>query len=193
MIHGSGRLTHVPHQMEQCLSPIGMMRAWEGMRSATRRPVGFTGLLRRAIRAEVRKLDMGTEDGLIAALKSPNIATQDAARRCLIERVKLKPGRLPGSPQITAGHETLKALMTLAEPSQKAIVRARAAWTLHGIAERTHATDYLAIRLLKDEEPRLREMAVRILGKEIVARTAMSNTQSQKLGSLRRQLHISMY
>ena len=44
------------------------------------------------------RVDMGTEDGLITALKSPNIATQDAARRGLIERVKVEPGRLPGSP-----------------------------------------------------------------------------------------------
>ena len=38
------------------------------------------------------KVDMGTTDGLIAALKSPNIATQDAARRALIDRVKLERG-----------------------------------------------------------------------------------------------------
>ena len=67
-----------------------MTRASEGMPSAIRRPGAFTGLHRRAIRASKVKVDMGTDEGLIAALKSPNIATQDAARRRLIERVKLE-------------------------------------------------------------------------------------------------------
>ncbi len=111
-------------------------------------------------------VDMGTEGGLITALKSPNVATQDAARRGLIERVKVEPGRLPGSPQITAGHEAFKALMTLAEPGNKDIDRARAAWTLYGIASGGGATDHPAIKLLQDEDPRIREMAVRMLGRD---------------------------
>ncbi len=112
------------------------------------------------------KVEMGTEDGLITALKSPNIATQDAARRSLIERVKLEPGRLPGSPQVTDGHLVLERLMKLAEPGNKDIDRARAAWTLDGIARGAGATQHSAIKLLKDEDPRVREMAVRMLGRD---------------------------
>ncbi len=46
------------------------------------------------------KVDFGTVDGLIAALKSPNVATQDAARRGLIargkgSRARYLGGRLP--------------------------------------------------------------------------------------------------
>ncbi len=39
------------------------------------------------------KVDFATPDGLIAALKSPNIATQDAARRGLIERGRARRDR----------------------------------------------------------------------------------------------------
>jgi putative membrane-bound dehydrogenase-like protein len=112
------------------------------------------------------KIDMGSDDGLLTALKSPNIAMQDAARRSLIERVKLGPGRLPGSPQITAGHNVLERIMKLSEPGNKDIDRARAAWTLHGSARGAGATDHSALKLLKDVDPRLREMAVRMLGRD---------------------------
>ena len=80
--------------------------------------------------------------------------------------MKLEPGRLKGSPQITAGHDALKGLMKLAEPGNKDINRARAAWTLHGIASGAGATDHSSLKLLKDEDPRLREMAVRMLGRD---------------------------
>ena len=112
------------------------------------------------------KVDFATEDGLIAALKSPNIATQDAARRGLIDRVKVEPGRIPGSPRIVAGQAALAAVTRLAEPGNKDIDRARAAWTLHGIAIRSGATDSMALRFLREEDPRLREMAVRMLGRD---------------------------
>ena len=37
-------------------------------------------------KTKVAKVDFSSVDGLIAALKSPNVAAQDAARRGLIER-----------------------------------------------------------------------------------------------------------
>ncbi len=117
-------------------------------------------------KTEKLKIDMGSDDGLLTALKSPNIAVQDAARRSLIERVKLEPGRLPGSPQVTAGHDALEGIMKLMEPGNKDIDRARAAWTLHEIARGAGATNHAALKLLKDEDPRLREMAVRMLGRD---------------------------
>ena len=78
------------------------------------------------------KPDMETPEGLIAALKSPNIATQDAARRGLIDRVKLEGDQR--GPRIVAGQAELDALWDLAEPKNKDINRAGAAWTLYGIA-----------------------------------------------------------
>ena len=112
------------------------------------------------------KIDLATEHGLIAALKSPNIAMQDAARRGLIERVKFEPGRIPGSPRVVAGQAALEALTKLAEPGNKDIDRARAAWTLHGIAGRSDSTDHAALKYLREEDPRFRELAVRMLGRD---------------------------
>ena len=109
---------------------------------------------------------MGAEDGLITALKSPNIATQDAARQSLIDRVKLEPGRIPGSPQVTSCQTALEQLTKLAGPGNKDIDRARAAWTLHGVARGKSSSEHSAIKLLKDKDPRLREMAVRMLGRD---------------------------
>ena len=49
-------------------------------------------------KAEAPKADFATVEGLIAALKSPVVATQDAARRGLIERGEEAEGRrLPTS------------------------------------------------------------------------------------------------
>ena len=56
--------------------------------------------------------------------------------------------------------------MELAEPGNKDIDRARAAWTLYGIASGAGATEHSSLKLLKDEDPRLREMAVRMLGRD---------------------------
>jgi putative membrane-bound dehydrogenase-like protein len=112
------------------------------------------------------RVDMGTDGGLITALKSPNIATQDSARRGLIERIKIKTGpgvRVEQSPEPDAAFE---ALLKLLEPSTKDIYRARAAWTLHGIPAIVGSFDVFVMRLLIDPDPRLREMAVRMLGRD---------------------------
>ena len=60
-------------------------------------------------------VDMGTSEGLITALKSPNIATQDAARRGLTERIKLEANETPGGVQIVAGRTEWDAVWKLAE------------------------------------------------------------------------------
>ncbi|RUL88731.1 c-type cytochrome [Tautonia sociabilis] len=98
-------------------------------------------------RAEVGRPapDFGTIGGLIEALKSPVVATQDAARRGLIARGE-------------AAVEALNALDREGEP----IHRARALWVRHAIQG-----DEPAIAALSDADPRLREQAVRILGRDV--------------------------
>lgn len=107
------------------------------------------------------KADFATTGGLIAALRSPNVATADAARRGLIDRVELKPG----SP--VAGSDVLETLGKHATPSTEAILRARALWTIEGIYARAGAANpALATILQGDSDPRIREMAVRMLGRD---------------------------
>ena len=112
------------------------------------------------------KVDMGTTEGLIAALKSPNIATQDAARRQFIERVKLERDPTQRGPRIIAGQSEWDALWGMAESNNKDIDRARAAWTLYGIAAGAPHLQFVVIKFLKDKDPRVREMAVRMLGRD---------------------------
>jgi putative membrane-bound dehydrogenase-like protein len=112
------------------------------------------------------RVDMGTEAGLITALRSPNIATQDAARRGLIERFKVEPGQSSRVEQSVEPRAAFEALLKLLEPGNKDIDRARVAWTLHGIAASVKVVDYFVVRLLKDTDPRLRETAVRMLGRD---------------------------
>src|SRR5262249_50485374 len=64
--------------------------------------------------------DFATVEGLVTALGSPNIATADAARRGLIERVTFERGEVP---------RELDALGRLALPGHRDIDRARAIWT----------------------------------------------------------------
>jgi putative membrane-bound dehydrogenase-like protein len=89
--------------------------------------------------------DFATIPGLITALKSPVVASQDAARRSLIER----------------GADARAALAELFAHGEP-IERARALWVLHAIEG-----DSAAITALKDADPRIREQAVRILGRDI--------------------------
>jgi putative membrane-bound dehydrogenase-like protein len=112
------------------------------------------------------KVNMGTSEGLIAALKSPNIATQDAARRQLIERVKLEKDPTQHNPRIVAGQAEWDALWGLAESNNKDINRARAAWTLYGLAASAPHLQFVVVKFLKDKDPRVREMAVRMLGRD---------------------------
>ncbi|MCA1685632.1 MAG: HEAT repeat domain-containing protein [Planctomycetia bacterium] len=92
--------------------------------------------------------DFGSVRGLVAALRSPAVATRDAARRGLIEHAgKDRQGV----------ESALVNLFSSGEPHE----RARALWTLHAVAG-----DKAAERALKDTDPRIREQAVRILGRD---------------------------
>ncbi len=91
------------------------------------------------------KPDFATIDGLIAALKSPVVATADVARRLLIER----------------GDEAKEALKTLYEKGKPA-QRARALWVRYAIEG-----DSVPLAALKDHDPQIREQAVRMLGRDV--------------------------
>src|SRR5439155_5525256 len=99
-------------------------------------------------KAEASRADFSSVSGLIAALRSPVVATQDAARRSLIERAK------------DNRHDVVRALGALFTSGQP-IERARALWLLDAVAG-----DEAALKALKDNDPRIREQAVRILGRD---------------------------
>jgi putative membrane-bound dehydrogenase-like protein len=91
------------------------------------------------------KADFASIPGLIAALKSPVVATRDTARRGLIDR----------------GKESLAALTELFR-SGEPIDRARALWVLQVLAG-----DEAVRQALDDRDARIREQAVRILGRDV--------------------------
>jgi putative membrane-bound dehydrogenase-like protein len=97
------------------------------------------------------KADFASPVGLIAALKSPNIATQDAARRGLIARGK------------EANVSADVANMAVHDPDP--LYRARGLWVWHAIEG-----DPVAIvafsEAISQGNPRIREQAVRILGRD---------------------------
>jgi putative membrane-bound dehydrogenase-like protein len=90
------------------------------------------------------KVDYATIDGLIAALASPVVATRDTARRLLIAR---GPEAMPALDRVFGGDQP--------------ILRARALWVRHAIGG-----DAMAEVALRDRDPRIREQAVRILGRD---------------------------
>ena len=85
---GSGRLTRAQALMGRSSSPTGTTLESAATPSAIRRPGGFIGSRRKGTRVRSRSLTSRPSAGLITALKSPNIATQDAARRGLIAHGK---------------------------------------------------------------------------------------------------------
>jgi len=91
--------------------------------------------------------DFATVPGLIAQLRSPVIAVQDAARRSLIARGEEA--------------EVKTALNDLFQQGDP-IERARALWVRHAIDG-----DSVAVAALTDGEPAIREQAVRILGRDL--------------------------
>jgi len=98
------------------------------------------------------KLDFATPDGLIAALKSPNIAAQDAARRLLIAN-----GVQPHA-GLTVGE------VAVHDPDP--IYRARALWVWHAIDGDAISMAVLAGLVNHQGDPRMREQAVRMLGRD---------------------------
>ncbi|MFO0957465.1 MAG: PVC-type heme-binding CxxCH protein [Isosphaeraceae bacterium] len=88
--------------------------------------------------------DFGTIAGRVAALQSPNVAARDAARRLLIA-----DGQAAVPP--------LTELFRKGEPAS----RARALWILAELAGPAPV-----IAALKDDDPQIRELAVRILGRD---------------------------
>ena len=103
---------------------------------------------RKGTKTSTPKVDFATVHGLIDALKSPVIATQDAARRSLIEKAKSEK---------LAVESALVNLYSSGQPHE----RARALWVLYAVAG-----PKAAITALKNDDPRLREQAVRMLGRD---------------------------
>ncbi len=95
--------------------------------------------------------DFGSLDGLMKALRSPNIATQDAARRGLIALAKTQPASQK------AGE------MALQDPDP--IMRARALWVWSAIDGVAPAAIMLNITASGDE-PRLRAQVVRMIARD---------------------------
>ena len=93
----------------------------------------------------IAKPDFATIPGLIALLKSPVVAAQDAARRRLIEDGGTSRGAIAD-------------LFMHGDPTE----RGRALWVLSQVEG-----DAAAVRALKDGDPRIREQAVRILGRDL--------------------------
>ena len=116
------------------------------------------------------KADFSTTRGLIEALKSPVIATRDAARRGLIARAgeggrKVKPLDDPERKTAEAAEQDraqdviapVVNLYSAGDPT----LRARALWVLQAIVG-----DRAVEAALKDADPRIREQAVRMLGRD---------------------------
>jgi putative membrane-bound dehydrogenase-like protein len=111
--------------------------------------------------------DFSTVAGLIEALKASVVATRDAARRGLVERVKIAPGGTAGHGKIVEGEDVLEALVKLAGRENEATNRARAAWVLHAIVSASGGIDHITAAMLRAEDARLREQAVRMLGRDV--------------------------
>ena len=122
----------------------------------------------RATRARKSTSILRRSDGLTAAPLVAQYRHSGCGAATLIERVKLEPGKDPGSPSTVdgKGREVLDSLGKLASSDHKGYARARAVWTFHGIAAAAGLDDALAEAMLKDEDPRLRELSVRILGRD---------------------------
>ncbi len=106
-----------------------------------------------------RKPDFASPAGLIAALKSPNVATRFAARQGLLA-------------QGNKAREAVSALFRDGRPHE----RARALFVLADLAETGRAD---TIAALKDADPQIRELALRILVQD-VAREAVVAPESAR-------------
>ncbi|HEV3162771.1 MAG TPA: PVC-type heme-binding CxxCH protein, partial [Isosphaeraceae bacterium] len=98
-------------------------------------------------KAQAVKYDFASLDGLIEALKSPNVSAVDAARRSLIAW-----GR-------GDAWDAVAKLFDQGEPIEKA----RALWVLQDLHD---ARGSRLAEALRHDDPRIREQAVRILGRD---------------------------
>jgi len=114
------------------------------------------------------KYDFASIPGLIEALKSPVVATRDTARRLLIGR----------------GDEAVKPLESLYKDGAPTH-RARALWALHAIKG-----DKVAEVALKDPDPRIREQAVRMLGRDVSRNARVEYTKPEAKPELAAAKHL---
>lgn len=108
---------------------------------------------------EAVRPDFTTIDGLIKALGSPATATRDTARRLLIER----------------RDESKKVIADLIAKPGDSRLKARALWVWHAI----DGDPIAAFALVKQDDPRIREQIVRMLGRD-VSRVGIVTLESGK-------------
>jgi putative membrane-bound dehydrogenase-like protein len=125
--------------------------------------------------------DFSTIAGLITALKSPNVATVDVARRVLIER-----GQSEADGKSSAETPTAQALKSLAGKGDP-VIRARAIWVLSALVGKPALKEALA-----DSEPRIREVAVRILGRDVSRNGKVEYSNPDAKTELAAQAHLNV-
>jgi putative membrane-bound dehydrogenase-like protein len=117
-------------------------------------------------KSEKVKVDFATVDGLMAALESPNLATQDVARRLLIARVKTAHD----NDATQAIGRLVSGLPKLGEPPnapRDPIYRARGMWVSYGIYLATQRERGQPVPVpWHDRDPMIREQAVRMIGRD---------------------------
>jgi len=121
---------------------------------------------------ESPRYDFASIPGLIDALKSPVVATRDTARRLLVERGKHEP-----EPVVVA----LMKVYTFGDP----VFQARALWALSEISG-----DKVAEVALKDPDPRIREQAVRMLGRDVSRNAKVEYTKADAKTELAASKHL---
>ena len=114
-------------------------------------------------KAPAARPDFATIPGLVAMLKSPVVASQDAARRSLIERAKADRDDVLAD---------LGRMFNLGHP----IERSRALWVIAAIRPEA------AVEALRDGSATIREQAVRILGRDLsrVGTVVFTNPEARK-------------
>jgi putative membrane-bound dehydrogenase-like protein len=100
--------------------------------------------------------DFGSTAGLVAALGSPAVATRDAAFRGLADRLKAE-----GDAAVRDEARAAIRAMATAGPE---VLRARASWVLAAAGD---LDPVFALLKVREGDPRLREQAVRILGRDV--------------------------
>jgi putative membrane-bound dehydrogenase-like protein len=109
-----------------------------------------------------QRANFATNTGLIAALLSPNVATRDVAQRNLLDRMR-RSRQQPTDREGTRAAFELGRLVETGTAQRKA----RALWTLHQFyAEGGQTAPPIVLRALNDPDPRIRELAVRLLGRD---------------------------